>query len=253
MKLLRSTSPRRPTPSARTARSGSLVCNAVSPLRSAVPPRSTHRPSPVDCRQSTNSGPSGQVRIRWPFDAAGRTTLNQTEDNDRVLVVAMPLRHLEAASAVCEQTGSATLPAGGPGDLDDARPGATVLVIATEAGDAEVPAATWRGVLEGRVPHQHGDPWPDGLPGTWLEEHARSEAGSASREERGGVLDDDEEEEDDEMDDEDVVGPQTFFRVRELAPSPRDRWVHVNELVPKQQRGGRTFFPRTPRLVTLVD
>jgi len=163
----------------------------------------------------------------------------------------MPLRHLEAASAVCEQTGSATLPAGGPGDLDDARTGATVLVIATEAGDAEVPAATWRGVLEGRVPHQPGDPLPGGLPDTWVEEHARSVAGSPSQDERSSVPDDEEEEDDD--DDDDVVGPQTFFRVRALAPSPRKEWVHANELVPKQQRGGRTFLPRTPRLITLVD
>jgi len=167
-----------------------------------------------------------------------------------VLVVAMPLRHLEAARVVCEQTGTATLPAGGPGDLDDAPPGATVLVIATEAGDAEVPAATWRGVLEGRMPHQPGDPLPDGLPGTWVEERARSEAEHPSEEDRGRESDDDDEE-DDEEDDE--AGTQAFFLVRELAPSPRDMWVHANELVPKQQRGGRTFIPRTPRLVMLVD
>ena len=156
----------------------------------------------------------------------------------------MPLRHLEAARVVCDQNGAATLPAGGPGDLDDAPLGATVLVIATEAGDAEVPAATWRGVLEGRVPHQPGDPLPSGLPGTWVEEHVRFEAEHPSDEEPD---DDEEEEEDDE------TGPQTFFLVRELAPSPRGMWIHANELVPKQQRGGRTFIPRTPRLVMLVD
>ena len=179
--------------------------------------------------------------------------MNDTEHDDRVLLVAMPLRHLQVARAACEQAGSATLPAGGAGDLDLARRGATVLVIATEAGDAQVPAATWRGSFEGRVPHEAGDPWPDGLPATWLEEHAPSQAGTASREELGVVLVDDEQEEDEEVDDEDMVGPQTFFRVRALAPAPRDLWVHVNELVPKQQRGGRTFFPRTPRLVALVD
>ena len=163
----------------------------------------------------------------------------------------MPLRHLEAARVVSEQTGAATLPAGGPGDLDDAPPGATVLVIATEAGDAEVPAATWRAVFEGRVPHQPGDPLPGGLPGTWVGEHARFEADPPSEGDRGGVPDEDEDEDEDEEDD--VVGPQTFFLVRDLAPSPRDTWVHANELVPKQQRGGRTFTPRTPRLVMLVD
>jgi hypothetical protein len=166
-----------------------------------------------------------------------------------VLVVAMPLRHLEAARMECERTGTATLPAGGPGDLDDAPAGVTMLVIATEAGDAEVPAATWRGVLEGRVPHQPGDPLPGGLPDTWVEEHALSVAGSPSQDEHPSLPDDEEEEDDDD----DVVGPQTFFRVRALAPSPRREWIHANELVPKQQRGGRTFVPRTPRLITLID
>ncbi len=181
--------------------------------------------------------------------------MNTAEENNRVLVVAMPLRHLEAARVECERTGVATLPAGGPGQLGDAPPGVTVLVIATEAGEAEVPAATWRGVLEEHVPHEPGDPLPSGLPGTWIEEHARPEAGVASDDERGEAPDDDEDEDDEDEDDEDpdAVGPQTFFRVRELAPSPRDRWVPANELVPKQQRGGRTFLPRTPRLVTLID
>ena len=170
--------------------------------------------------------------------------------NDRVLVVAMPLRHLEAARIVCEQTGTATLPAGGPGDLDEASPGAVVLVIATEAGDAAVPAATWRAVLEERVPHEFGDPLPVGLPATWIEEHAGAEAGVPTEQDRGAAPDDEEEDEDE---DDDVVGPQTFFRVRALAPSPRAGWVHANELVPKQRRGGRTFVPRTPTLVTLID
>jgi hypothetical protein len=185
-----------------------------------------------------------------PSPGAGGTTLSNAQETGRALVVAMPLRHLEAARAYCEQAGTATLPAGGPGELDDAPPGTTVLIIATEAGDDEVPAATWRAVLEGRVPHQPGDPLPGGLPAPWVEEHVGSQAVIASEGEHDGVLDEDEEEEDDE---EHGVGPQAFFRVRELAPSPRDRWVYANELVPKQQRGGRSFRPRTPRLVTLVD
>ena len=184
-----------------------------------------------------------------PSLGAGGRTLSNTQGTGRALVVAMPLRHLEAARAYCEQEGTATLPAGGPGELDDAPLGTTVLIIATEAGATEVPAATWRAVLEGRVPHQPGDPLPDGLPDPWVEEHVGSQAVIASEGLHDGVLDEDEEEEDEE----EGIGPQAFFRIRELAPSPRDRWVYANELVPKQQRGGRSFRPRTPRLVTLVD
>lgn len=173
---------------------------------------------------------------------------------DRVLVVAMPLRHLEAARVVCEQSGSATLPAGGPGDVDEASPGAAVLVVATGAGDAEVPAATWRAVFEGRVPYEYGDPLPGGLPATWVDEHGRAETDTSGEPDlQAASNDEDEEEDEDEDEDDDVVGPQTFFRVRELAPLPRDAWIHANELVPKQRRGGRSFQPRTPMLVTLVD
>jgi hypothetical protein len=174
--------------------------------------------------------------------------LNDDEVNDRALVVAMPLRHLEAARTECERTGSSTLPAGGPGDLDAAPPGTTVLVIATDAGDAEVAAATWRGVFEARVAHEPGDPWPSGLPVTWVEE--RSELERRIPNDGAHVALGDEEDEDE---DEEGVGPQSFFRVRELAPSPRGAWIHANELVPKQQRGGRTFLPHTPRLVRFID
>ena len=171
--------------------------------------------------------------------------------NDRALLVAMPARHLEAARLVCDEAGVVTLPAGGPGDLDDATDGLTVLVIVTEAGEAEVPAATWRAVFEAGVSHRPGDPWPQGLPATWIKEHA--ETGAPPMEAVQPPDDDDEGDEDDEDDDEDLVGPQSFFRVRELVPSPKHEWVHANELVPKQQRGGRTFVPRTPRLIRFVD
>lgn len=173
--------------------------------------------------------------------------LSAREENDRALLIAMPSRHLEAARATCDEAGAVTLPAGGPGDLDDAHDGLTVLVIATDAGDAEVPAATWRAVFEGRVPHSPGDPWPQGLPDTWTEEHPWSGAVEAP------PPPDRDHEDDDEEDDEDLVGPQSFFRVRALAPSPRGEWVYANELVPKQQRGGRTFVPRTPHLIRFVD
>jgi hypothetical protein len=172
------------------------------------------------------------------------------EGNDRALLVAMPARHLEAARLVCDEAGVVTLPAGGPGDLDDAADGLTVLVIVTEAGEAEVPAATWRAVFEARVPHRPGDPWPQGLPATWIEEHGEGEAPPM---EPVPPPDDDDDDDDDDDEGEDLVGPQSFFRVRALVPSPKNEWVHANELVPKQQRGGRTFVPRTPRLIRFVD
>jgi hypothetical protein len=171
--------------------------------------------------------------------------------NDRALLVALPARHLEAALIVCKERGVVTLPAGGPGDLDGCEPGLPVLVIATGAEAGQVPAATWRAVFDGWVPLQPGDPWPDGLPSTWSDEHAHEAIAGADE----GEPDDDEEEDndDDDQDDDERIGPQSFFRVRDLRPLARGDWIHANELVPKQQRGGRTFVPRTPRLIRLVD
>jgi hypothetical protein len=37
--------------------------------------------------------------------------------------------------------------------------------------------------------------------------------------------------------------------LRSLSELPKEAWTFVNELVPKQERGGRSYFPRTPRLV----
>ena len=98
------------------------------------------------------------------------------------------------------------------------------------------------------MPHRPGDPWPQGLPATWIEEHGEGDAPSMEP-----VPPPDDEVDDEEDDDEDLVGPQSFFRVRALVQSPKREWVHANELVPKQQRGGRAFVPRTPRLIRFVD
>jgi hypothetical protein len=176
----------------------------------------------------------------------GRRTLGAPQQNDLALLVAMPLRHLEAAHAVCEERGTVTLPAGGSGDLDACEPGLTVLLIATDADEAQVPAATWRAAFDRRVGHEPGTPWPDGLPSTWTDEHAPT----ARAEPPPPVGEDDP---DDEDDDDERVGPQSFFRVRDLVPSVRSEWVHANELVPKQHRRGRSFVPRTPRIVRFVD
>ena len=56
-----------------------------------------------------------------------------------------------------------------------------------------------------------------------------------------------------EDEDEEPVGPQSFFRIAQLARSPREEWIFANELVPKQQRGGRSFLPRAPTAIRLVD
>jgi hypothetical protein len=37
--------------------------------------------------------------------------------------------------------------------------------------------------------------------------------------------------------------------VEDLRELPMQEWVFTNELVGKQRRGGRTFFPRVPTLV----
>jgi peptidoglycan hydrolase-like protein with peptidoglycan-binding domain len=166
--------------------------------------------------------------------------------NDRALLVAMPLRHLDAADA--SEGPTVTLPAGGPGDLDDTPPGTPVLVIATEAGDAEVPAATWSATFQGRVRYEPGSPWPPDVPPTWVEEHPAPEPPTADV-----VHPDEDEDEDDDEEDDEAVGPQSFFRISGLARVPRSDWVFANELVPKQERGGRTFVPRAPRLIARPD
>jgi hypothetical protein len=161
----------------------------------------------------------------------------------------MPLRHLVAARRIAERAGFTVLPAGGPGALGATAPATPVLIIATEPGDAGVPAATWTATFEGRVDHEPGDPWPEGVPGTWLEEHglraAERPQGTSSI---PADADDDGDDDDDER-----VGPQSFFRVGGLRPLPRSEWVFANELVPKQRRGGRTFEPRAPVLVARPD
>lgn len=171
-------------------------------------------------------------------------------ETDRALLVAMPLRHLLGARAVQEVQGFAVMPAGGPGALDETPMHTAVLFIALDTGEAQLPAATWGAAFAGRVPHDPEDAWPDALPPSWLDEHPlavelTATTGSGNR----GDGSDSEEGNDDE-DDDDVMGPQSFFRVSALAPLPRSEWVFTNELVPKQQRRGRSFLPRTPTLIS---
>jgi hypothetical protein len=171
--------------------------------------------------------------------------MSEDGGNDRALLVAMPSRHLDSAAERCRSHGSVVLPAGGPGELDDARPTARVLLIATDDEGQSEPAATWAAEFHERVSHRQGDPWPDGLPPTWVDEHPTDPTRDAP------PIDPDDE--DDDAADPDRVGPQAFFRVRALEPLSRSAWVFANEVVAKQRRGGRTFVPRVPILVELPD
>lgn len=183
----------------------------------------------------------------------GEGSVGTHEVDDRALLVAMPLRHLEPARAECETQGTVVLPSGGPGDLGEAPAGCRVLLIATDAGDEAVPAATWAGMFQGRVAHTPGEPFPTGLPTTWLDEHGDRDEDPLPASAQPQASDDDDEDKDDEdlddVDHEDAVGPQSFFRVSGLSPLTRTEWVFTNELVPKQQRRGRAFIPRTPLLI----
>lgn len=168
--------------------------------------------------------------------------------------MAVPLRHLESAAGP-----RATLPAGGLGDLEAAVAGQPVVVMATDAGDGEVPAATWRATFVRRVPHEIGTPWPDGVPPTWSAEHVAPEAPADADAPSGdGPAPDDaedpgdlEDEWDDDWDDDEDDEVQSFLEVTDLEPLPRDEWLFANELVGKQARGGRSYRPRVPTLVTL--
>jgi hypothetical protein len=171
---------------------------------------------------------------------------------DRALLMAVPLRHLEAAAAA-GPLARVLLPAGGPGDLDAAAPGMTVLVMATDAGEAERPAATWSAAVVRRTPYEPGQPWPDGLPATWLAEHEPLPPPETPGPKGGSEERDEDWDDEDDEEDEDDIGPQAFVEVAGLGPLDRRDWVFANELVRKQARGGRSFRPRVPMLVRLPD
>lgn len=175
-----------------------------------------------------------------------------TNDRERALLVVMPLEDLRSALTVADAGGAIVLPAGGPGDLDHVPAGTPVLLMASDPLGDDVPAATWGASLIGRVHHEPGDPYPGRLPPTWVQRHTPESPDDdveLSTELPVGSDDDD----DDDFDDEDPVGPQSFFEVSDLRELPKQEWLFVNELVGKQARGGRTFFPRAPIVVRLPD
>ena len=171
--------------------------------------------------------------------------------DEQALLIAIPLRHLEAA---LETPGErVVLPAGGPGDLDTTAPGAPVLVMPTDEDDTEISAATWRATFVRHVAYEPGSPWPEGLPASWTAEHpapAPEPAPAAADPDDADDLDDEDE---DVWEDDEDIGPQSFLEVVGLVPLPRQEWLFANELVGKQARGGRYFRPRVPILVDLPD
>jgi hypothetical protein len=195
-----------------------------------------------------------------PSHAAESRGVTVSDDDEKALLIAMPLRHLE--SAVAAGAEAVVLPAGGPGDLDAVAAGMEVVVIVTHAGEDEVPAATWHATFVRRVPYEPEEPWPAGLPATWVAEHPIADPVDVEAPARDGEADeDDEDDEDDEyedddydeQDDDDAVGPQSFLEVTHLRALPRHSWLFTNELVRKQARGGRSFRPRVPTIVNLPD
>ena len=168
------------------------------------------------------------MRYDGSSTAARGTTLNTAEDERTACsLVAMPLRHLAAARVRCASaTGVVDAAGGRSGRARRRPPGVTVLVIATEAGDAEVPAATWRGDARGARATRAWRSASERTARTWVEEHARPEAGVASDDERGEAPDDDEDEDDGDDDDED---PMRWVRRRSSASRARAltsrRWV----------------------------
>jgi hypothetical protein len=172
--------------------------------------------------------------------------------DERALLMAVPLRHLECAAEPPD--GQVTLPAGGLGDLATTSPGTLVIVMATDAADADVPAATWRATFVRHLTYDLGAPWPAGLPPTWIEEHGDPPPAAPLHSERDAVPGDEDDPYDDDADDAD--GPdlvQSFLEVTGLERLPRDEWLFANELVGKQARRGRSFLPRVPTMVSLPD
>jgi len=165
------------------------------------------------------------------------------DTQERALLVGMPLVHLRSAAEICERHGRVVLPAGEPGDLDRASPGALVLLMDTSVEEDAASAATWAARFVGRLAFDLDDPLPSLAPPSWIEEHEADLRGALDA--RSAVEPGDADDEDDD----EAIGPQAFFVVEDLRELPMQEWVFTNELVGKQRRGGRTFFPRVPTLV----
>ena len=183
-----------------------------------------------------------------PPDATGPEPSDERfglSDERLAILAAVPLRHLRSGLEVCARYGRVALPAAGRADLAAALPGDAVYLYAYQVGDRPVPAATWRGELVRVVEAEDGGhPVPDLTPPTWREERVAGDI----------AIGDDAA--DDDADDDDLVGAgptEVFLEVVALRELDRREWMFTNELVPKQDRGARTFVPLAPVRVLLPD
>ena len=176
--------------------------------------------------------------------------MSEAPDDGIALFIAMPERHLRSARELGGD--EVVLPLGRLGDVARAPVGCRMYCVAIDADGHADPAATWRAnFVRWRAPSP-GDDDPIGLPPTWLEDRAAADDEAARRsvvEPRNEQDDDD----DVDMDDDPDRPRQVFVTVEGLTPLERPDWVFGNEVVPKQQRGARSFVPMTPTLVRLPD
>jgi len=159
------------------------------------------------------------------------------DHDDIALLAGIPRRHLASAAWTCAAHGRVVLPAGRPGDLERAVAGTVVLLMIS--GEDEVPAATWRATFVERVNPEESDELRPLIPSSWVEE--RLAHASASEDDDPDPMDDEEE----------AADLQSFFEVERLEELRKHEWVFANEVVRKQERGGRSFLPRGPRLIRL--
>jgi len=164
------------------------------------------------------------------------------------LVLSCPSEDLASAAEVITAHGLALLPAGGEGDLGRAV-GLHLLYIVEISDDGPRSAVTWCADLGDSVPLSSPDP-VDVLPPSWVARHPDAYSRSRTPDVRGS----DHPTEAELWDDEDEPSPtQVFVPVTNLRSLPREQWIFTNELVRKQQRGGRRFAPRVPTMVALPE
>jgi hypothetical protein len=158
-----------------------------------------------------------------------------------------PSDDLLAIAELLSRRPIALLPVGGVGDLAAAAGVVTLLLVeVTDEGPRS--AITWRGELASSTPLEP-DP-KDLLPPSWVARHPDayelSRAGRANEEQAADEVDGW-----DDWDDDERNAVQLFLPVTRLQQLPAAEWMFANELVPKQQRAGRRFAPRTPAVVPL--
>ena len=162
-----------------------------------------------------------------------------------VLALSCPEDDLIGAREVLARHDTVLLPAGGPGDLERSAGIETLYIIAVTQGGVRA-AATWRADLAMSTPLT--EPRPELLlPPSWRARHPRAYA--QAREQTPDTAPGDA----DLWDDDEPEPQQIFVPIVALVELPRSEWIFSNELVPKQDRRGRSFAPRVPTLVKLPD